>query len=109
MNGFQLPFRKDSRDTETNTIRELNFTLEHKIENIFVEINLKKRKWLLICGYNPDKNEIYIFLNFIESKLNALCLKYENIILMGDLNSEVSEERMENFCNTYNFKSLLFQ
>ena len=58
-----------------------------------------------MAPYNPDKNEIFIFLNFIESKLIGLCLKYENIILIGDLNSEVSEERMGNLCNTYNVKS----
>ena len=66
-------------------------TLELNIEAIFVEINLRKRKWLLISGYNP------------ESKLNELCLKYENIILMGT-NSEMSEERMKFF---YNFKCLV--
>ena len=106
MNGFQVPFRKDRTDKggglllfmqEQIPCRELNITFEHKIEAIFVEINLKKRKWLLICGYNPVKNEISIFLNCIESKLNELCLKYENIILMVDLNSEISEESMENF------------
>ena len=82
-------------------------TLELNIEAIFFEINFRKRKWLLIGGYNPDKAKICSFLNCIESKLNELCLKYENIILMGDLNSEMSEERMKFFCNTYNFKCLV--
>ena len=74
---------------------------------IFVEINLRRRKWLLICGYNPDKKEISNFLVAIENILNELCLKYENILLMGDLNSEINEERMAIFCNTYNFQSLV--
>ena len=80
--------------------REINITIESKIEAIFVEINLRKRKWLLTGGYNPNKNEISIFLDSIESKLNVLCLKYENIIIMGDLNSEICEERMDILCNT---------
>ena len=87
--------------------RELKIDLQSQIETIFVEINLKKRKRLLIGSYNPDKNKISIFLDFIESKLNELCIKYENIILMGDLNSEISEDRMNIFCNTSNFKSLV--
>ena len=41
------------------------------------------------------KNEISIFLGSIESKLNVLCLKYENIIIMDDLNSEICEELMD--------------
>ena len=73
--------------------REIKITIESKIEAIFVEINLKKRKWILIDGYNPNKYEISIFLDNIESKLNVLCLKYESIIIMGDLNSEICEER----------------
>ena len=115
-NGFQAPFRKDRTDKggglllyigEHIPCRELKIDLESQIETIFVEINLKKRKWLLIGAYNPDKNKISIFLDFIESKLNELCIKYENIILMGDLNSQISEDRMNIFCNTYNFKNLV--
>ena len=64
-------------------------TPEPNIEAIFVEINLRKRKWLIIGGYNPDKAKICNFLNYIENKLNELYLKYENIVLMGDLNSEI--------------------
>ena len=57
--------------------------------------------------FNPNKNEISIFLDvyIIESKLNALCLKYENIVIMGDFNSEICEERVDIFCN--NFKNLV--
>ena len=116
MNGFNPPFRKNRTDKggglmlfikEHVSCRELNMNLELNIAAIFIEINLRKRKWLLIGGYNPDKNQISTFLNCIESKLNELCLKYENIILMGDLHSEMCEERMEIFCNTYNFKCLI--
>ena len=34
------------------------------------------------------------------------CLKYENILLIVDLNSEINEERIDIFCN-YNFKNLV--
>ena len=32
----------------------------------------------------------------IENKLDILCLQYENIVLLGDLNSEMCEERINN-------------
>ena len=35
---------------------------------------------------------------------NAL---YENFIFIGDFNSEITEEPMKSFCNTYNFKCLV--
>ena len=28
------------------------------IESFCIEINIRKKKWLLICTYNPDKNLI---------------------------------------------------
>ena len=95
IDGFHMPFRRDRTDKggglllylqEHIPCKQLQVTLESHIEAIFVEINLKKRKWLLICGYNPAKNNISTFLSIIENKLNELCKKYENIIMMGDLN-----------------------
>ena len=47
------------------------------------------------------------YLNCIGDKLNKLSLKYENIILTGDLNSEMCKEAKNIFCNTYNFKCLV--
>ena len=83
-------------------------TPDPNIEAIFVAINLRKRKWLIIGGYNPEKAKICYFLNYIESKLDEFYLKYENIILMGgDLNSEIGEECMNIFCNTYYLKCLV--
>ena len=83
--------------------RELKADLESEIETIFVEINLKKRN---LGAYNPDKI-ISTFLDFIENKLNELCIKYENIVLMGDLNYEIGEDHINIFCNIYYFKSLV--
>ena len=75
-------------------------TLESNIEAIFVEVNLRKRKWLIIGGYYPDKANILNFLSCIESKLNELCLKYGNMILMRTKWGNI-------FCNTYYFKCLV--
>ena len=59
------------------------------LEAIVIEINLKKRKWLLIGSYNPHKDMIRSHLNSIGNKLNELCVKYENFILIADFNSEM--------------------
>ena len=116
MTGFHPPYRKDRTDKggglmffirEDIPCREIMVTLEENIEAIFLEINLRKRKWLLIGSYNPEKSKISSFLDCIENKLDTLCLQYENIVLIGDLNSEMREERMNRFCNTYYFKCLI--
>ena len=41
------------------------------------------------------------------NQFNNLYMKYDNIILIGDLNSEMSEETMKNFSITYNLECLI--
>ena len=64
INGFHSPVRKDRNDKggglllyiqEHIPFREIMIHPTPNIEIIFVEINLRKRKWLLICSYNPGK------------------------------------------------------
>ena len=37
---------------------------------------------------------------------NQLCKAYENIILLGDFNSERCEDTMKLFCSSYNLEKL---
>ena len=39
-------------------------------------------------------------LECIGKQLNTLSEKYENFILLGDFNAEMSEDAMQIFCNT---------
>ena len=45
----------------------------------FVEIILHKKKWLINCSYNPNKNNI-------SKALDAFSTKYKNVILLDDFN-----------------------
>ena len=56
---------------------------------IFVELNLRSKKWLLGCLYNPHKEKITSHLNNLRTALHKLCTDYENIILQGDLMLEL--------------------
>ena len=75
-------------------------------EGIFFEINLRKMKWLVFGGYNPNKHTIVDFVNKLGSILDHCMSKYENLLLLDDFNSEMSEKVMIKFCDTYNFKDL---
>ena len=46
-------------------------------------------------------------LNSLGNCLNELCKTYENIILLGDFNSEMCEDTMKLFCSSYNLKNLI--
>ena len=82
-------------------------TPEKPIENLFVEINLRSRKWLLSCSYDRKTNLIADHLHCIGRLIDFYSSKYDNFIVPGDLNTEVSNSFMEQFCPSYNLKSLI--
>ena len=77
------------------------------IEALFVEINLRKRKWLFSFSYNPHKNLIVTHLSGIKVVLDVLSSKYENIIIIADFNLEPKESAVIDFCQAYNMKNLI--
>ena len=70
----------------------LNYLLK-----IFAEINIRKRKWLLVCTYSPNKNLISNHLKERDKNLDNYSSKYDTFILLGDLNSEPTESAVKDF------------
>ena len=69
-------------------------------EGFFIELELsKKNKWLLSYSYNPHKGNIKQHLSNISKGLDELNSKYDNIPIIGDLNSE--------FCQRYSLVSIV--
>ena len=85
--------------------------LDQKFENLegfFVELGLyKKNKWLLSYSYNRHEGKKKEDLSNISKGLNELNSKYNNILIMGDLNSEMSEPSLDKFCQVYNLESMV--
>ena len=81
--------------------------LPDNIEGIFIEITLGKNKWLIMGGYNPHKNNISYFLSNISRVLDKFLPYYENILLLGDFNSTMSEKYMQEFCEIYDLENLI--
>ena len=77
------------------------------MESIFIEINLRNRKWLLGGTYIPHKILAPQHLEKIGITLGLYLEKYDNILLMGYYNCEVVEQAMHVFCETYNLTSLI--
>ena len=72
------------------------------IEALLIELNLRKRKWLLCCSYNPHKNLIVAHLRETHIALDVLSSKYENIIIIGDL---IWSQKNLDFCQSFNMES----
>ncbi len=116
--GYAKPFRRDRdkcggglilylrNDIPCKQIK-LQYTLPSDIECLFIEINLRNKKYLLVGGYNPHKDSSPYFLNHVGKALDTLLCVYENILLLGDFNSTQEEQCMKDFCETYNLKNLV--
>ena len=118
--GYSQPFRRDRKINGGNGGGVLVYVKEgipcrqlkakhtsENLEGIFLEINLRKTKYLLFGGYNNCKSNISTFLQNIGPTLDYYMCQLENFILLGDFNSEVSENEMKEFCDTYNLKNLV--
>ena len=78
-----------------------------KVQWFFIELNLRRKKWLLFCSYNPKYSQISHHLKEISKDLDVLTSKYDNIILMGDFNAEPADTVVSDFCEIYNLKNII--
>ena len=77
------------------------------IEGQYLEIHLGSNKWLLFTGYNPHRETISHFLKNVGNPLDKYLSTYDNLLLIGDFNSEINDSEMTSFCETYNLKNLI--
>ena len=117
MQGYSPPFRRDRSnhagglllfirdDIPSKLLKQ--FEGDSEFETIMVEIRLYQTKWLIGACYNPHKRNIDKFLEKLSTALAEYCSQYENLILLGDFNSEMTANAMNAFCMSFNFKSLI--
>ena len=95
------------RDNIPSNLVKLDQNFDN-FEGFFIELELsKKNKWLLSYSYNPHKGNIKQHLSNISKGLDELNSEYDNILIIGDLNSEKSEPSLDEFCQTYNLVSIV--
>ena len=118
LKDFSNPYRLDRnshgggilvyvRDNIPSNLVKLDQKFEN-FEGFFIELELsKKNKWLLSYSYNPHKGNTKQHLSNISKGLDELNSKYDNILIIGDLNTEMSEPSLNEFCQTYNLESIV--
>ena len=83
--------------------------LPSNMEALFIEINVRKKKWLMCCGCSPNISLINKFTHDIGKVLDSFISNYDNFLIVADLNSEITESSMHEFCNSYNLHSLRYK
>ena len=77
-------------------------------DGFFIELELsKKNKWLLSYSFNPHKGNTKQHLSNICKGLDKLNSKYDNTLIIGNLNTEMGESSLNEFCQTYNLESIV--
>ena len=99
--GIILYMREDIPTTLLTTSLPKNF------KGFFVELSLRKKKILMCCSYNPAKSNISSHLSIVERSLDSFISSHDSFLVIGDLNSEISEMAMPEFCETYNLQNLV--
>ena len=74
--------------------------------SIFVEINLWK-KLLVFCSYNLHRGNTSNHLQTIKRNSYLHLSRYDNIIIVGDFNTEIVENSMNALCERYSLSSLI--
>ena len=68
-------------------------------EGFYIELNLRKKKWLLCCSYNPNKNNIQFHLENLTENLAFYSSNYDNLIILGDFNVTIDNSYMTGVCD----------
>ena len=115
--GYSEPYRFDRNRNGGDIliyVREdipskplMDHKLPHDIEGIFVELNLRKNKWLLFGSYYPSSQSDEYFFHHVKNGLDIYSKFYDKYMLVGDFNAEESEPCLSQFLFEMNAKNIV--
>ena len=77
------------------------------VEAIYLEINMRKRKWLIIGTYKPSSQSDSLFLENLSNNLFTYLKDYDNMILLGDFNMTPKNTNLTHFIDSFNLENWL--
>ena len=80
--------------------------MNSSIESISIELNLRKKKWLVNCSYNANNSKICDHLISLRKRLDTLLTNDENVSY-GKFNAEEANIHIKDFSNLYKLKNLI--
>ena len=107
--GYSKPFRLLVYIREVIPCKELKpHSFAEDIEGIFIEINLRKCKWLLFATYHPPSQCDKYFFDYLSRSLDIYSPLYDDkFVLIGDFNAEELQDTLACFLNCHNASNLI--
>ena len=115
--GFCLPYRLNRNkhgggalvyireDIPSKTLKKI--FLPDDIKGIFIEVNLRKHKWLLCATYNPPNQNDHYFFNHLGKAIDVYHQTYDKFLLIGYFNAEDTEPCLSQFLFEYDAKNIV--
>ena len=106
IDGFRQPYRLDKNKHCGGAMIFVSedfpkHTLSDDIERMFIEINLKKTKWLIIGTYHPPNQPDDYFLKAVCNALDQYHKTYGKFLSLGDFNAADTEPILSEFLKHY--------
>ena len=73
------------------------------IEMTCIEITLSWRKWAIISLHRPQRTSTNIFLSELTDSLDVRINRYDNMLILGDLNIDLMDPNDQGFNNLIDF------
>ena len=87
--------------------KQLNLHLDKETEAMYLEINIRSRKWLIVGLYKPPSQNNSLCLENMSKNLSRYLDSYENITLLGDFNMTSEDKNLEHFPDTFSLEHLI--
>ena len=116
VDDFSMPYRQDKNRNGGGIMIYIRDNIRSKlltkhvfpdnIEGLFVELNFRKSKWLLMRTYHPPSQSDSYFSEHLDKALDIYS-NYEKVLLTGDFNSGITEPCMDSFLYQHDVTSLV--
>ena len=78
-----------------NILAKLIGSKNSPIKGFYLEINLRKQKWLMSCSYNPSKSMIGQHVEALSKNMDL------HFYFLGGINAGMGHAALKDFCNFY--------
>ena len=80
-------------------------SIDRMNESYFIELNLKRTKWLISYSHNPNRSNIYSHLECLDRNLDLYSSNSDNYLVVGKSNAPAEDSNIKNTCKRFSLKN----